>query len=52
MDKWLHEAKLSGTRWNPEVNEIHPRLLTHMRDEAAVFEDGKDLLWENASSTS
>jgi len=26
MEKPLHEAKLSGTRSNPAVNEIHPRL--------------------------
>jgi len=51
MDKWLHEAKSLGTWSNPAVNEIHPRLLTHMQDQAA-FEDGKDLLWDNASSTS
>jgi hypothetical protein len=25
MEKRLHEAKLSGTRSNPAVNEIHPR---------------------------
>ncbi len=25
MEKQLHEAKLSGTRSNPAVNEIHPR---------------------------
>jgi hypothetical protein len=26
MEKQLHEAKLSGTRSNPAVNEIHPGL--------------------------
>jgi hypothetical protein len=25
MEKRLHDAKLSGTRFNPVVNEIHPR---------------------------
>ncbi len=52
MDKRPHKAKSLGTRSNPAVNEIHPRLLTHMWDQAAVFEDGKDLLRKLGARTS